>query len=74
MNILKQIDAAKSQFATENGREPEEIEITKKALLDVARAQKMAFYPNEVLGLPVVFWSPTANELKQNGGVPFRLE
>lgn len=74
MNILEQIDAAKLRFAKLHGKEPEEIAITKAALLDVARLEKSAYYPNEVLGLPVVIWSPTSNEIDRNDGLPFRLE
>ena len=74
MNVLQQVEEAKSQFVSKNGREPEEIQITKPALLDVARLEKRAYYPNEVAGLPVVIWSPTADELKRNAGIPFRLE
>jgi len=74
MNILEQIQQAKTRFANENGREPGEIQVTKLALLDVARLEKRGYYPNEILGLPVVIWSPTAGELKRNGGLPFRLE
>jgi len=74
MNILEQISAANSRFTEEHGREPEEISITKKSLLEIARLQKRAYYPNEVLGIPVVIWSPTPGELKRNSGVPFRLE
>jgi hypothetical protein len=74
MNILEQIEEAKSRFAAKNEREPEEISITKPALLEVARLEKIAYYPNAVLGIPVVFWSPTSSELKQNGDVPFRFE
>jgi len=74
MNILEQVQQAKSRFAKENGREAEEIQVTKPALLEVARLEKRAYYPNEILGLPVVIWSPTAGELKRNGGLPFRLE
>jgi len=74
MNILQQVEEAKSQFARINGRDPEEIQITKPALLEVARLEKRAYYPNEVAGLPVVIWSPTSAELKRNAGIPFRLE
>lgn len=74
MNIVEQVQQAKARFASENGRKPEEIQISKPALLEVARLEKRAYYPNEVAGLPVVIWSPTASELKRNGGVPFRLE
>lgn len=74
MNILEQILKAKSRFADENGREPEEVHITKPALLDVARLEKRAYYPNEIDGLQVVIWSPTSGELKNNGGVPFRFD
>lgn len=74
MNILEQVEVAKLQFVSKNGREPEEIQITKPALLDVARLEKRAYYPNEVAGLPVVIWSPTSSELKRNGDIPFRLE
>lgn len=74
MNIIDQVTEAKSRFVKLHGREPEEISITKTALLDVARLEKRAYYPNEVEGLPVVIWSPTTSELKGNGNVPFRLE
>ena len=74
MDIVQQVEEAKSRFTRSNGREPEEVQITKFALLEVARLEKQAYYPNEVAGLHVVIWSPTASELKRNAGVPFRLE
>jgi len=74
MNFLEQIEEAKTRFTKLHGKEPEEISITKKALLEVARLEKRAYYPNEVLGIPVVIWSPTSTELKQNDSLPFRFD
>ena len=74
MNILEQVQETKSRFAAENGREPAQIYITKPALLEVARLEKRAYYPNEIHGLEVVIWSPTSGELKRNDDLLFRLE
>lgn len=74
MNLLDEITASKKMFVSSKGRNPDEIWITKKALLDVARLLKMAYYPNEVAGVPVIIWSPTAIELKGNNDSPFRFE
>ena len=74
MNILEQVKDAKPRFVELNGREPEHIFVTKTSLLEVARLEKRSYYPNEILGIQVIIWSPTSGELERNGGAAFYLE
>ena len=74
MNILEQVRESSARFIESNGREPENIFVTKPALLEVARLEKRSYYPNEILGIQVVIWSPTSGELERNGGAAFYLE